>query len=368
MTITRRACLTGLLLAGLAPACGRSMAAPAQASLRVLAPAPINGRVGHTALWTGAEMLIWGGTATGGAAYDPARDAWHRIADAPLSGRGGAAAVWTGQTMLVWGGSTGAAYDPVSDRWTPLPPTSLAGRTASAAAWTGTELLVWAGHADGTEKQAKGGAAYHPLNGTWRPIPAAPLPDFYEQAAVWSGQELLVFCGAFGKDQNALVGAAYNPSRDTWRTLAPSPVCRGWATAVWKDDRVLLLSTYPDLIDGGTIDPFPSPLAPVGAYIPATDTWSALRRAPGEPSPSTFVWTGEAGAFWNADPSGGLAYLADQDSWIRLPAHDGPLRESASAVWTGTEIIVWGGHHSYGPAADGPIRPLNDGIALRPAF
>jgi hypothetical protein len=54
-------------------------------------------------------LLIWGGTPgtynnffADGAAYDPATDRWHRLA--PSSGRFASGAVWTGTEMLVWGG------------------------------------------------------------------------------------------------------------------------------------------------------------------------------------------------------------------------------------------------------------------------
>jgi hypothetical protein len=65
--------------------------------------------VGTAGVWTGDQLLIWGGTPgtynnffADGAAYDPATDRWHRLA--PSSGRFASGAVWTGTEMLVWGG------------------------------------------------------------------------------------------------------------------------------------------------------------------------------------------------------------------------------------------------------------------------
>ncbi|MGP3963824.1 Kelch repeat-containing protein [Nonomuraea sp. 3N208] len=389
MVITRRDCLAGLLLAGLSAGCGTTPATRAQRAVRsprVIAPAPIKGRVGHRALWTGTEMLVWAGltredqaiqvrAVTDGAAYDPASDSWRRIADMPLSGREGMAAAWTGQSVLCWGGRAigereqlfgdGAAYDPQTNRWTSLAEAPIGARTGAAAAWTGREMVVWAGQGESTETHAKDGAAHDPATGSWRPIPPAPLPDFYEHAVVWTGQELVAFVGAFGDDRPAVIAAAYDPARGSWRKLPAAPVARGSGTPVWDGRRILLLATGPDMITGGEVNPFPTPLAPIGAYVPDTDSWTMLTRAPAIHNGS-FTWTGRAAAFWNGDPTGGLAYIADQDRWVRLPAHDGSLRESPSSVWTGTELIVWGGNHSYGPTADGPLRPLNDGVALRP--
>src|SRR4029434_5360534 len=70
-------------------------------------------RTGHTAVWTGSEMIVWGGGGSSGqldtgARYDPGTDSWPATSttNAP-SGRGGHKAVWTGSEMIVWGGSDG---------------------------------------------------------------------------------------------------------------------------------------------------------------------------------------------------------------------------------------------------------------------
>src|SRR2546423_1466214 len=69
-----------------------------------------DGRYSHTAIWTGTEMIVWGGSsATGhvntGGRYNPASDTWIATGttDAPL-GREIHTAVWTGNEMIVWGG------------------------------------------------------------------------------------------------------------------------------------------------------------------------------------------------------------------------------------------------------------------------
>jgi N-acetylneuraminic acid mutarotase len=126
-------------------------------SWRVLAPAPISGRYRHHAVWTGSEMIVWGGEVgpsqqSDGAAYDPATDTWRRLPPSPLAGRHWASVVWTGREMIVWGGydnehafGDGAAYDPNMNRWRVLPAAPISGRCQNAAVWTGTELIVWGG-------------------------------------------------------------------------------------------------------------------------------------------------------------------------------------------------------------------------------
>lgn len=129
-----------------------------------MSKSPLCGRLGAASAWTGKEVLIWGGQSCAGAAcptdesprladgaaYDPAHDRWRRLGPSSLSARDGAAAVWTGGELLVWGGAghegplaDGAAYEPVAGRWRALVPAPLAPRTQPAAVWTGRELVVW---------------------------------------------------------------------------------------------------------------------------------------------------------------------------------------------------------------------------------
>lgn len=68
----------------------------------------------HTAIWTGSEMIVWGGEDTGvalneGAHYDPVTDEWTPTTStgAP-DGRAAHSAVWTGSEMIIWGGRLGA--------------------------------------------------------------------------------------------------------------------------------------------------------------------------------------------------------------------------------------------------------------------
>ena len=64
-------------------------------------------RSGHTALWAGDRMLVWGGVnahpdyfADGGM-YDPVGDVWESVTSSGAP-RTQHAAVWTGSRMIVW--------------------------------------------------------------------------------------------------------------------------------------------------------------------------------------------------------------------------------------------------------------------------
>ncbi len=120
-------------------------------------------RLGHTAVWTGDRMIVWGGISgttplDDGASYDPVNDLWTRITriDAP-SARSGHSAVWTGKEMVVLFGvdqdgetASAHAYDPITDIWRALPSDGGAeARTGAAVVWTGVEILVFGGEAGG---------------------------------------------------------------------------------------------------------------------------------------------------------------------------------------------------------------------------
>jgi hypothetical protein len=116
------------------------------------------GRVGHTAVWTGSEMIVWGGDNgiillnTGGR-YTPGTDSWTATSmiNVPAA-RVSHTAVWTGSEMIVWGGAdsisflnTGGRYNPSTDSWTATSTTNAPdGRDQHTAVWTGSEMIVWA--------------------------------------------------------------------------------------------------------------------------------------------------------------------------------------------------------------------------------
>jgi N-acetylneuraminic acid mutarotase len=109
-------------------------------------------------------MIIWGGyntsggqvnTLNTGGKYNPSTDTWTSTSttNAPI-GREFHAAVWTGSEMIVWGGynypagdlNTGGRYNPTSGSWTATSAVNTpGGRESHTAIWTGSEMIVWGG-------------------------------------------------------------------------------------------------------------------------------------------------------------------------------------------------------------------------------
>jgi N-acetylneuraminic acid mutarotase len=78
-----------------------------------LADAP-SARDSHTAVWTGSRMIVWSGYMGSpcdnghwntGARYEPITDSWTPTSTTDAStGRANHTALWTGSEMIVWGG------------------------------------------------------------------------------------------------------------------------------------------------------------------------------------------------------------------------------------------------------------------------
>ncbi|MGH7272577.1 MAG: hypothetical protein ACREJ3_19280, partial [Polyangiaceae bacterium] len=198
--------------------------------------------------------------------YDPASDSWTPIHSSPLSPpRAGESAVWTGTEMLIWGGqiypatwlppsgttgssvppivppTSGAAYNPTTGVWRAM---SAAGqpppRAAHTAVWTGTEMIIWGGdgyfNAQSSDTVLADGAAYNPATDTWRPIRPAPDTGLYDAASVWTGTEMIVWGGKdkYGPGYSNR-GYRYTPATDRWQymTTVGAPAQRLFPGGTW---------------------------------------------------------------------------------------------------------------------------------------
>jgi N-acetylneuraminic acid mutarotase len=126
------------------------------------------------------------------------------MAEASLSPRWAHAGVWTGAELLVWGGrggaetyGDGARYEPDSDSWTPLSAVAApAARRHHTAVWSGSEMVVWGG-ADSDGKPLATGGRYDPSTDTWKSVSVmgAPAARRYH-TAIWTGKRMLVWGGS----------------------------------------------------------------------------------------------------------------------------------------------------------------------------
>ncbi len=315
---------------------------------------PPKGRSGHTAVWTGTKMIVWGGVNTNylndGALYDPAANTWTALPSVPwLEPRQYHTAVWTGSQMIIWGGydngtylNDGGRYDPKANVWSSV---TTAGapvlRDAQVAVWTGSEMIIWGGYNANGSHNLGDGARYNPVTDSWTPMSAnnAPSPRYFH-TAVWTGSEMIVWGGSNGSYLGD--GARYNPSNDTWTRISNvnAPVARYLHVAVWSGSEMIIWGGYGTntyLNDGAR-------------YNPTTDSWTRMstNNPPVGRYGHTGVWSGAELLVWGGYDFG---YLQDgghydpvADVWQTMTGVSGPsARDYHSAVWTGSQMIIFGG-------------------------
>jgi hypothetical protein len=339
---------------------------------------------------------------------------WQTLPASPLSARSDAAAIWTGSEVLVFGGhdpSAGAAaVGSASSPGTARTATTVAkGPSPSDPAPTVEPTAPPPTRQPGVLID---GAAYKPSTRTWRSLPAAPIPDGYSPGSVTAeGDRLTLLFGRGGvcmaNDHSPdPAGAWYDAAADAWQTVPASPVplvCG--ETAAWFQGKLWVYT-----------------MATGEVYDPATHTWSAAPPAAGtaitvtdlhavgdrlvarvssargdDVSQVSLRWFDPVSQQWSDLPESPVPYgrtvVADgrlynwDDStgeaaelglvtgtWKKLP--DAPIatRYGDALVAIGKLLVVWGGNatpkRTQPPAGGQAIMPgpeLRDGAVYDPA-
>jgi len=333
---------------------------------------PLSPRLAQASVWTGTELLIWGGLeedqglalAGDGAAYDPVTRAWTPMPTSPLPPRDAPFAAWTGTTALFWGGGDpngsllmdGASYDPASRTWAMLPgaPLRPAAEGRQAIVWTGTQMVVI---------QPEGGAAFDPAASSWTTVPALPQVAGWQPftiGAEWTGSEVITWVASRPPTVNGVIPSGFRfsaywwvPGNQAW-AVVPSRPDYGYfpfGTTAPIGGRLLFLggSSCPpgamcpaqDFYDGAWFDPLSGtwtylPDKFSGGSGPAVWTGSAMvvfatraGASTGPPNRPPGIPAGAAAAF---DPSTG--------AWTDLARCPIPDLTNASLAWTGRQLIV----------------------------
>jgi len=335
-----------------------------------IAQAPYR-RYNHSAVWTGTEMIIWGGFNNGtssyyttdGARYNPTTDTWTAMSDvnSPAGVQSGTA-VWTGTEMIVWGGegplgtqlNTGGRYNPTTDTWTPTSTSGAVptGRVYHSAVWTGTEMIIWGG-ATLTGFTNTGGR-YNPATDSWTATSIGtnvPVARTYP-TAVWTGVYVVVWGGSNGAGGvTTNTGGRYNPATDAWlaTSVGPGvPTARMYHTAIWSGAAMIVWG-------GSANSSFTSNTNTGSRYDPSANTWAVTStglNVPALRAGHVALWTGTEMIVWGGHNTNqfdflntGGRYNPGTDSWTATPvtAATPVARAAFKGVWSGTELIVWGG-------------------------
>ncbi len=190
---------------------------------------PGDDRKGVSNIWTGSEMIIWGGFnnsyLNSGKKYSIDLDSWSDTTIVAIP-RELHTAIWSGNEMIIWGGAdsgtnssddsinSGAKYNPTTDSWAPTSMINApSARRLHSAIWTGSEMIVWGGFGTRIDNMnyQKSGGRYDPLLDTWVATTNTNAPTGrYQHSAIWTGTDMIVWGGWDGDNDVNL---------KLWRTI-----------------------------------------------------------------------------------------------------------------------------------------------------
>jgi hypothetical protein len=335
----------------------------------VTASTPV-ARAAFTAVWSGTELIVWGGTALNaiegsGGRLNLTSGVWTPTATAgPTvpSGRQGAGAVFAGVELFVWGGFTyngsvytylnsGARYRPVTNAWTAMStganlPDPRAQHTFVYVTTSPAYLLVYGG--TGATALSANHGRYNPMTDAWLNLTQGanfPGPRVRHvglstggRLFVWGGDNCFGNCGTFLN-----TGAYYNAAADSWGVVPTTnaPSGRRRATGVYSGSEVVVW--------GGQLQS--GLFTNTGAhYNPSSNSWVAATGTTLAPSarqnaiavvdrsavPTTmYLLGGDDGS----PITTGARYDVAARTWATMDTSGVPC-SATRAVWTGRELIV----------------------------
>ncbi|MCX6185898.1 MAG: hypothetical protein NTU43_02735 [Bacteroidetes bacterium] len=257
--------------------------------------------------------------------------------------------------MIVWGGyngttylSDGTKYNPYStNTWSSNLPSGYNGRAGHSAIWTGTEMIIWGGY-NGTNF-LNDGAKYNSITNTWSgSTSSAGAPVARSQhSAIWTGTEMIIF-GGYGSGWGFSDGAKYNPTSNTWTLIPAQGTARFGHSAIWTGTEMIVW--------GGNTGNGSNPYSSNDGfkYNPNTNTLTPISTvgAPTARSGHSAIWTGTEMIIWGGTGNttnivnDGAKYNPSTDSWTPISSVNVPTaRASHTAIWTGSEMIIWGGYN-----------------------
>lgn len=337
---------------------------------------PLSPRGGTQALWTGSEVLLWGGQAVDPdaepcpptasclapsagpeaeevAAYDPSSRTWRTLTGTPP---GYGYPVWARGRAV----DQSTAYDPTTGVSTVHPSNSLL--VYAQAQVIGSDLVVagWdyaLGELQGVGQVVAGSLDLDDPQAQWRTVEwPLPPPGAENLKTATDGKSLVVVAWSMNPE---ICGDG--PS-DCYRLLRFDPGSGAWTDLGVLDERLQ------ELVSGGgrlygtlAYDASGVPLEGSFPHVVALD-----------PANGSVTDLGDPGSYGNliVSPAGRVALVGGPDvrvltqggAWQRLPAVLGDPVYPA-VVWAGEELLVWGGAATPG---DPESRNSADGWVFQP--
>lgn len=319
-------------------------------------------RTSHKAVWTGSEMVIWGG-GTGlntGGMYSPSLDQWTTMSttSAP-QGRYWFEMIFDGSIIYVIGGANGPAgshttlsscakFNPATNTWSSMASLPQS-RNLHTAVWTGSRIIAWGGRLTNDNNITNTGYSYNPSSDSWSAISTTGAPSArHSHLALWVGDKMLIWGGSTGSGA-ADSGALYDPSTDSWSNTSVIGRHTGHMETdlIWTGEKAFIWagSTWGGMGGGGSL------------FDPVANTWASITET-NAPDPNgrnlhSTIWTGTEAIVWGGNLSGlkntGGRYNPSTNKWVQTTTYGAPAaRARQTAVWTGSQMIIWGGGLSSG--------------------
>ncbi len=250
-------------------------------------------------------------------------------------------------------------------RMTSTVPSTIGGRVLATGVWTGTRAVFWGGYYYGPPytSSRNDGAGYDPAGDSWMVLPVAPAQfsaGRFLHTAVFDGTRMILWGGLSGSSTVNDTGAIYDSKAMTWSISGSSgaPSARAGHVAVWS-------TTSGEMIVWGgcskaSMFSFPptcsSFLDDGAAFQPSSGVWRKIAPAPVGFEPrwrASAVWTGsDLVVFGGEVASGSYAkscarYDPKLDVWTKLT--DPPLdaRYDGALVFADKDLIAWGGRSTF---------------------
>lgn len=253
---------------------------------------------------------------------------------------------WADTEAYVFSGNVFYAYNPVTDIWRLVTtnPTAYTASPNSKMVWTGTELVVWGGyHTNATNN----GFRYNPATNSWTGIPTTNQPAARTEFTMHYINGRIVVWG--GRDNFSATtfnnGAMLDIAGNNWIALSNvnAPSARYSAASVQTASNTMI-------VWGGS-GPGLGVFGDGAIFNPATNTWSVITNtnAPSARRDHTGVWSGtEMIVYGGTDLNGtvfynnGGRYNPTTNTWTTIAT--APVgRFVHSAVWTGSRMLISGG-------------------------
>ncbi|GGL94587.1 hypothetical protein GCM10011594_12980 [Nakamurella endophytica] len=300
-----------------------------------------------------------------GASYEPATGQWEVLPVSPLSARAAALSVWTGRQLLIWGGQgelgdalhDGAAYTPATGSWSRLPTVSDGtGRVGSRAlVWTGSAAVLLTGDSALSAATTVNARLLHPGDTAWTSLPPLHLAEDHPMerlSAVAAGNQVWAWAKWSRTTVTARNSAGEATSFDSlfgidvyrfdlhtqrWTAVDQTLAAGQGMSQPWWTGTHLLIPAGPPWWGPTGRGPVVRDLH--GVLVDAvTGRTVPLPHGPVDDLQAHYLW---AGTMLIGVDSAAAAWDSTSGEWTTLPAPPDLTEADPVMVWTGHQLIIW---------------------------